>query len=386
MGEKNYLKDQVYLPGLSSYDLFTDEEHAEYMKIVEAKNELDRLENLEDKEAEKEKWIKQKQAAKEKLTLLIAQHKGPRTVRLENIIYYPKDSKEPFPEGVTVKNMKFSKKIAEFSSELTRAMGLKHMDFTFDQIVIHWKSEDVMRQIVEEGVVMKLLNPDNTTTWKRYRFFTASAGQLRRDKIQVISDDVWAKIKKRIECGLSWDVINSKGGANTNKLMAYTALPGSATEEWTDFDIERCIVIPEFKGNVTAEMMYIKPDYTYSNEIRTVEIDHTDGCGMMLPSVSESNFMIRGPYFKGLLCCFNFIEFCKKNGVPPVIKDVWNVEHDLVKENITIMFTESMFKMWKYFDTWEQYKQILKECGAKFGRTNYEEDEIDNTTLCYQML
>ena len=45
MGEKSYLKEQVYLPGLNSYDLFTDAEYDEYMKIVEAKNELNRMES-----------------------------------------------------------------------------------------------------------------------------------------------------------------------------------------------------------------------------------------------------------------------------------------------------------------------------------------------------
>lgn len=386
MGEKSYLKEQVYLPGLSSYDLFTEDELNAYMEIVEAKNELDRMMTEKSENPEKQKWITQKRQAKDRLSALIAQHKGPREVRLENVIYYPKDADYPFPAGVDVKNMKFSKKIAEFSSELTRAMGLKHMDFTFDQIIVNWKSIDVLEQMVLEGITMRLLNPDGTTTDKHYRFYTASAGQLRRDKIQMISVDMWEKIHERIECGLTWDVINQKSGSNCTKFLAYTALPGSATEEWTDFDIDRCIVVPEFKGKVTAEMMYIKPDYTYKNEVCTVEIDHTDGCGMMLPSVSESNFMVRGPYHKGLLCVFDFIQFCKEHNVPAVIKDIYGLEHDLIKEDIRIIFTESMFKMYKFFDSWQQFKDVFKKCGAKFGRTNYEEDEIDNTTLCYQML
>lgn len=178
MGEKSYLKEQVYLPGLSSYDLFTEDELQAYMEIVEAKNELDRMMTEKSENPEKQKWITQKRQAKDKLSRLISQHKGPREVRLENVIYYPKDADYPFPAGVNVKNMKFSKKIAEFSSELTRAMGLKHMDFTFDQIIVNWKSIDVLEQMVLEGITMRLLNPDGTTTDKHYRFYTASAGQI----------------------------------------------------------------------------------------------------------------------------------------------------------------------------------------------------------------
>ena len=385
MGEKSYLKNQVYLPGFSSYDLFTDAEHDAYMRIVEAKNALNRLEDNPNEE-EKRQWVTQKKAAQEELNKLIAEHEGvPRQVRLQNVIHYPKNADYEFPAGVTWKNMNFSKKIAEFSSELTRAMELEH-DWTLDQIVVRWKSLDVLHQLVTDGFNMQLLNPDGSTTDKHYHFFSASAGQLRRDKVVFLSDDIWEKIHVRMECGLPQEVINAKGGVNVNKLMAYSCLPASATDEWTDFDIDRCIVINQFKGKVTDKMMYIKPDYTYSEEVCTVEIDHTDGCGMMLPCVSENNFMTRGPYFKGLLCTFDVIKFCEEKGVPPVIKDFWDQEHDLVKENIQIIFTESMFKMAKFFENWQQYKDTVKLCGAKFGKMNYEEEEIDNTTICYQML
>ena len=47
MGIKSYLQEQVYLVGLNSYDLFTDDEFDAYMQIVEAKNELDKLDEEE---------------------------------------------------------------------------------------------------------------------------------------------------------------------------------------------------------------------------------------------------------------------------------------------------------------------------------------------------
>ena len=40
---KTYLQEQIRLVSLSSYDLFTEEEHELYMKIIEQKNELDKL-------------------------------------------------------------------------------------------------------------------------------------------------------------------------------------------------------------------------------------------------------------------------------------------------------------------------------------------------------
>lgn len=70
---------------------------------------------------------------------------------------------------------------------------------------------------------MPILTEDGKVIEKRYRFLTASAGQLRTDKLQFISEDMWPIIKPRLECGMGWDEINAKGGMNVNKLMAYTA-------------------------------------------------------------------------------------------------------------------------------------------------------------------
>lgn len=386
MSEKSYLKNQIRLVSLTNYDLFTDQEFDQYMKVVEAKNELNRLAS-KDPTNEKIPWLKQqKKKDVEELVSLVKKHAGTaRTVRLKSVIYHNGDE-STFPAGATWDNLKFSKKITEFASELSRAMGLSHLDYTFDKIVIKWKSEDVLRQLVLDGFWFDLMDPLGNVVKKHFRCFTASAGQLRRDKVVFMSDYMWEKVHVRLECGLTWEKINSLGGANVNKFLAYIALSSSASDEWTDFDIDRCIVIDEFEGEVTDRLMYIKPDYTWEIGIKTVKIDHTDGCGMMLPAVSKSNFMVRGPWFKGLLASFDFIRFCHVNGVPPLINDAWGLEHDLQKEDIQIVFTTSQFKMWKYYKSWQEYKDNFKQCGAKFCKTHYEEEYIEETYTNYQVL
>ena len=132
--------------------------------------------------------------------------------------------------------------------------------------------------------------------------------------------------------------------------------------------------------------MYIKDDYSVEICVKTVEINQVDGGGMMLPSVSNKNFMFRGPYFKGLLCVFDFIEFCRVHNVPAVIKDFWGREHDLIKENINILFTDSQFKMAKYYNDWEHFKHEFKKNGCHFGKTQYEEDYLPDKNINYQML
>ena len=386
MSVKTYLQEQIRLVSLSSYDLFTDEESDLYMQIIQLKNQLDKLEEEgKTEEQERRAILDKKKTLKANLEKLIAGHENkPRTVRLKSVIYYPNDADYPFPEGVTYQNLKVNKKIAEFCCELSRAMGLKHLDKTLDLIVIKWKNINMLKQLVMNGFYMPILT-ENGIENRHYRFFTASSGQLRRDKFMAISDNVWEKIHNRLECGVGWEEINAKGGINSNKLSAYEALPNSATEEWTDFDIDRVIVVDDFEGEVTDRMTYIKPDYTWETGIRTVMITHTDGCGMMLPEVSTSNFMIRMPYTKGLLISFDFLKFCRVNNVEPVVKDIYGKEWNLVKDNIKIILFKSMFKLWKYYDSWEHYKTEFKRNNCKCGKTNYEEEYLANKALNYQM-
>ena len=386
MSVKTYLQEQIRLVSLSSYDLFTEDEFNLYMQIIEQKNVLDKMEEEETDDEQRRPVLEEKQKLKDKLENMIANHgETPRTVRLKSVIYYPKDAPYPFPAGVTYKSLKVSKKIAEFCCELSRAMGLKHLDCTLDLIVVKWKNLEILRQLVMNGIYMPILT-ENGVEQRHYRFFTASAGQLRRDKIVMISDSAWEKVRNRLECGMTWELINERGSLNQNKYMAYLALSASATEEWTDFDIDRCIVIPDFEAPVTDRMMYIKPDYSYEVGVRTVLINHTDGCGMMLPVVSKSNFMVRACWIKGLLGSFDFIMFCKINNIEPVLVDAWGVKHDLIKERINIILTTSMFKLYKLYKSWDEYKQFYKANDCKFCRTNYEEDYIKNTTINYQMI
>ena len=217
--------------------------------------------------------------------------------------------------------------------------------------------------------------------------------QLRTDKTAFLSEDIWDKIKDRIECGMDWKTINQNGGVNVNKMLAYWSLCSSASIPWTEMDIDKVIVINDFEAEVTDRMLYIKSDYTTEDAIRTVMINHTDGAGMYLPTASivpeqlrGKNFMIRANYIKGLLSPFDFIEFCKVHNVEPVIEDFYHVKHDLRKEDIQIILTNSQFKLCKSYFDWEEYKKEFKRCGCKFVIAQFDEDWPPDKTMNYQFI
>lgn len=375
----------------ATYDLFTNEEFDVYTHIIEDMNEINRLkDNGENDEAKI--LIEEKRRYQKQLEDLIKSHKGiPRTVRLESVLDSRKlennDGEIIYPEGLSWNKLKMSKKIAEFASEESRAMGLNHLDITYDKIILKWKNVDMLEQLVLDGFIVPILMKDRTVDQRHYRIITASAGQLRTDKVQAVSDIMWEKIRNQMECGMTEDIINAHKGINLGKLMAYRALPSSATEE-SSIDIDECIVIPDWEGSRTGDLNYITQEYEIERGIRTVEgINFIDGGGICEPGVLDcGNAMVRGPYLKGLLSEFAFIEWCDEHKCEAVIKDVWGQEHDLKKENIRVMFTASQLKLWKYYDDWNHYKRCFKENGCHVCLTNYEEDWIKDTEVNYQFL
>lgn len=268
--------------------------------------------------------------------------------------------------------------ISVFDSALSRIIGIKQDELTDDLMIVQVYYFDVFKDISFFGFTYK---------GEKYKYFTSSAGQIRKKKAVFMKESVWNRIEKTVMCGLTIDKINSKGGNNVNKHLAYMALTNSATDEWSEFDIDKSIVINDFETNVygTFDFVY-ETDYSITRKNDYVPVPHTDGAGMILPSVSSKNFMFRAPWIKGLLGVFNFRKFVEVNGYSPVITDIYGQEHDIVKEDIQIIFTKSQFKMYPYYDSWDEYKDYFKKYHCSAGKCNVEEDKIKNAKINYQML
>ena len=268
--------------------------------------------------------------------------------------------------------------ISVFDSSLSRTIGIKQDELTDALMVVQVYYFDVFKDISFYGF---------TYNGEKYKYFTSSAGQIRKKKAVFIKESVWNKIEKTIMCGLTIDKINSKGGNNVNKHLAYMALSNSATDEWEEFDIDKSIVIDDFETNVYGTFDFVdETDYSITRKTDYVPIPHTDGAGMVLPSLSTKNFMFRSPWVKGLLGVFDFIKFIEVNNYSPIITDIYGKEHNVFEEDIQIIFTKSQFKMAKFYDSWDEYKEAFKKYNCSAGRCNIEEDRIKNAKINYQML
>lgn len=173
-----------------------------------------------------------------------------------------------------------------------------------------------------------------------------------------------------------------EGAALTNGIAIY--LSNSASSPW-EIDIDKAIVVNDLETDVSSLVDYIDRDtYEITRKTMNIPIEHTDGCGMILPTLSRKSFMVRLPWVKGLLVPFDFRKFAEENKAFKVT-DIYGKEWDVVKDDVQIIFTKSQFKMWKYYSSWEEYQGNYKKYGCLGAKLNEEDPSVEGK-LTYQML
>jgi hypothetical protein len=347
----------VYIYSVDTSAFYTDEEHEIFNQMMKFYNYRNRLKQYKVNCKKRKQFINNYiYELKNKLKTSFNKNTGIRHLR--------KDA------------LKENKVIGLFESVLTRTLGIKENELSEDIIVVQVYYFQVLEDIIKNGFIHN---------GEKYIYFSSSAGQIRTKRAIFIRESLWEKHKNSLTCGLSVEDINKKGGVNINKYQAYLALTNSATEEWKKFDIDKAIVVDDLETLVHSEVDYIDRDtYEITPRKMDIPITHTDGCGMILPKKSKKSFMVRLPWIKGLLVPFPFDKFAKEHG-SFVVKDIYGKEWDIIKDDIQVIFTKSQFKMWKYYDSWQEYKDKFIKYNCQAAKLN-EEDTSGEAKLNYQML
>lgn len=116
-----------------------------------------------------------------------------------------------------------------------------------------------------------------------------------------------------------------------------------------------------------------------------VPINQMDGAGICLKGPTR---MCRLPWIKGLLVYFSYDKFIKEKRPDGdcIVTDIYGQKHKIIEEDIRYIFTKSQFKLYKYYDSWEQYKDNFKKYNCEACYCNIEEDYIPDSRINYQML
>ncbi|MFE4571308.1 RNA dependent RNA polymerase [Paenibacillus chitinolyticus] len=274
--------------------------------------------------------------------------------------------------------------VSVFDSSLTRTLKNNEGEISNDIFIVRTYFFKVLKDLIEYGFVY-----DD----EKYICFTASAGQIRTKKTVFIKKSLLDKYGSTLTCGLSVDAINNKGGVNINKYLAYLALCFSATDPWPQFNVDKSIVVDDMETTVRSLVDFVDDkNYVITRQEMDIPINHTDGIGMILPKKNKKSMMIRLPWIKGLLVPFPFDKFvreAKKNhSEQPIgkVKDIYGKEYDIIKDGIEIIFTKSQFKLWKFYSSWDEYKEKYNLYNCHASKCNEEEDRFRKAKLNYQML
>jgi arsenate reductase-like glutaredoxin family protein len=379
------LSNQLYIYSVDTSAFYTEDEQAKQQELREYKKSLDEnkikqikeqvdqlkaeMKQIKDTELKKAKRDEIKQLNKEKVL----------KDQLKQKLILNDKQRQLNPSHLNEKNV-----IALFESTLSRTLGIAKDSISTNIIVVQVYYYEVLNDLIHKGFTYQ--NED-------YIFFTASAGQIRTKKAIFVKKSVWDKHQETLMCGLTIEGINAKGGMNINKLLAYLALNNSSTVEWRDFSrkyIDKCIVVDDFETNVRGWVDYID-NKTFEIDPREMDvpINHMDGCGIMLPSVSKKAFMVRLPWVKGLLVPIDYrkwVDVNKDKGASTKVTDIYGKTWDIIEDDIRIIFTKSQFKMSGYYSDWMDYRNKFKENDCQAGKCNEEEDTFTDAAIAYQML
>lgn len=228
-----------------------------------------------------------------------------------------------------------------------------------------------------------------------YERLLGTNGGVKNSTIVFVSSRVATELKRRLENGrdLSKPLVPAK-------FESYKALSCSGS---TPVSIPHGIcVVPDCVTHFKSNVIYIddegvdEPKMEY-RENEDVELIDSDGYGLMLPSLAErwsqelgldyvmSGANTRFSWEKGMVFCFDFLEFADKVAGTRIIKDAWGNEVDL--SNIELILTTSQLKLWDSYKSFDDYLDNCLKNGYTFGIPKVCPKELENERyLNYQFI
>lgn len=258
--------------------------------------------------------------------------------------------------------------------------------------------EDYLCLIIDKPSHYDRANQGFKVNGIEYRRLLTTTNGVKTSTVVYTSIRLRDKLKKRIQNGRNLDTPLVPA-----KLGAYEALCSSASipVSWP----KGIIVVNDCFTKFKADLINIDDSDTTKEPIvqfapmQDIENDASDGCSMMLPSLSKrwngelggnfeetlSGCNLRCAWTKGMTFTFDYVEWAEQNIGSYIVKDVWGVDRDIRESELII--TESQLKLWNCYDSWEDYykKCLENHYTIRIAKTApHEVDDIRQTN--YQFL
>lgn len=227
-----------------------------------------------------------------------------------------------------------------------------------------------------------------------YRRLLGTTGGVKNNTIVFVNEKRLPELKRRIDNGR--DLTKQFTPA---KLEAYNALVCSSS---TPVSMPNGVVvvhdcITHFKSDVIEldDTGLDQPSMKYIKN-KDIELNDSDGYGLAIPPLMERwgeeigedfilpGCVIRNSFCKGAVFPVDFQKFGREHNIT-TITDVWGNTHNI--ENVELILTESMLKLWDSYSSIEDYLKKCEENHYTFAITKSSEEELENVrTMNYQFL
>lgn len=277
------------------------------------------------------------------------------------------------------------KKIRKLPTSTENVEAIRNLQSQLDNLLF---VDDIVNiKVVTKKEYRELGRKGFDLNGKHYVRFMVGSGQMRRNTVTFINEELFDYMQERLMCGLSGKIKT----INLAKLSAYFALSFSSVL-WVreprvcvikDFDT----VIPNQKLNWINKG---EDGNTVTQIYKDIKLNSADGQGLISPEMAKlwaedmhlnyvpCSFVVRTAFVKGNLVSFDFKEYAKEHGVT-TIKDRYGTEYNV--EDVDVLLSESQFKMAKYYSSWEGYLSYHKAYNLKWGVARYNKEFDDEYVL-----
>lgn len=247
------------------------------------------------------------------------------------------------------------------------------------------RKADFLRAVNKNGVKL------NGHTFKR---FVGTTGGLKSYTMLFVNEEIIDELNKRCECGRNKEIKIVPA-----KYEAYKALTASASIEIPN--PQGLLVVSDSLTHYKANVIRLdgsKGDLPTIERIENylMENNATDGFNLCTYEYMKkianslhldyipSGVCLRNAWTKGMMIPFPIREFADKQG-NYIVKDIWGNDIDI--RNVEMILTESSLKLWKCYDSVEDYVSKTKENGYNFAITKVTPKALeDERELNYQYL
>lgn len=285
-----------------------------------------------------------------------------------------------------IKKLKFEKDISVSKPKIKRLYAeLDKYQFKKDYICVVIDNDKDYRKIYKSGFKVNGIT---------YRRLLGTTGGVKNSTIVFVNEELLPELKRRIDNGR-----NLKKEFTPAKLEAYIALVCSSS---TPVSLPHgVVVVHDCITHFTADVIELNDDGLDQPSMKYVKgkevsLNDSDGYGLAMPSLMKrwseeigEDFLlpgcvIRNSFCKGAVFPIDFQKFARDNNVQ-YITDVWGNAYDI--NNIELVLTESMLKLWDSYSSIEDYLDNCNKNHYTFAITKSSEENLEHTrTMNYQFL